>query len=652
MNVRIKNSIPFLYGILGTSLTVIGVLLIFRILFVILFVPTNSLYTHTGDLPHAAYNAFRFDLQVVAYISILPTIITLIQPFITSKRWQQMGKSFCTWYYTIIVILLSLLSAIDLGYYTNFSSHIGITFFDFFDEEPLSLIKTIWDDYPVIWISLGVCLIGFITKITSNWAYQQANNKDQIPFKRTCAIMFIYIVFLIVCLRGSIGRFPLQVEDLIVSVDEHINDIIPNAPYMLKKAMKEKSIVFDIKPTATLLKEYSFKSLQEAMDTFSDKGVKLSNDTLTSLQKVLFSHAGDTLKQQPNVLILCCESWSNYLIHLDPVLQCGIEKHLKEDILFDNFQSVRNGTIATIENITVATPFQRVFRSGYRQYCMPTSIAIPFKNSGYSCEFLSGMDLAWEDCGAALKNQRFDQLTGKFEILKEIPSAEYNSIGVYDEYMLKVILRKLKEKTSKPQMIMAMTTTNHPPLDIPKHAQIPALPEGFCSKPCFNNVGKDVVEKYLRAFQYFNTCLTQFLDEFKKSEAAKNTILILTGDHNVRAILDYNHIGKRWQNSVPLYIYLPPYLRTKDYPVHPKAWGCHYDILATIAPFAFRNTDYPKLGNNLLEKDILSGGLSFSYNEEQVRADKAYLPKAKRISEARELLLRLYFQNVFSKLKF
>lgn len=67
MNVRIKNSIPFLYGILGTSLTVIGVLLIFRILFVILFVPTNSLYTHTGDLPHAAYNAFRFDLQVVAY---------------------------------------------------------------------------------------------------------------------------------------------------------------------------------------------------------------------------------------------------------------------------------------------------------------------------------------------------------------------------------------------------------------------------------------------------------------------------------------------------------------------------------------------------------------------------------------------------------
>lgn len=651
MKLNIKETDSFLRGLLWASCIIIGTLMLFRLLFVFLYVPGNILTAHSSDLYKVLYNALRFDFQIAAYAALLPTVIMLILLFVSTPKYQKWCRNFCSWYYTIVATLLALLSAIDLGYFANFNSHISFTFFDFFDEEPQSLIQTIWDDYPVIWILIGLCFWGTVTRIASKWAFLRPSQTKSCSTKKTTIAIMLYIAAIVVCMRGSIGRFPLQVEDLVVSVSERINDIIPNAPYMLKKALKEKSMVFDIKPTATLLKEYSFKSLQEAMDTFSDKGVKLSNDTLASLQKVLFSHAGDTLKQQPNVLILCCESWSNYLIHLDPVLQCGIGKHLKEDILFDNFQSVRNGTIATIENITVATPFQRVFRSGYRQYCMPTSIAIPFKNSGYSCEFLSGMDLAWEDCGAALKNQRFDQLTGKFEILKEIPSAEYNSIGVYDEYMLKVILRKLKEKTSKPQMIMAMTTTNHPPLDIPKHAQIPALPEDFYSKPCFNNVGKDVVEKYLRAFQYFNTCLTQFLDEFKKSEAAKNTILILTGDHNVRAILNYNHIGKRWQNSVPLYIYLPPYLRTKDYPVHPKAWGCHYDILATIAPFAFRNTDYPKLGNNLLEKDILSGGLSFSYNEEQVRADKAYLPKAKRISEARELLLRLYFQKVFTNLK-
>ena len=118
----------------------------------------------------------------------------------------------------------------------------------------------------------------------------------------------------------------------------------------------------------------------------------------------------------------------------------------------------------------------------------------------------------------------------------------------------------------------------------------------------------------------------------------------------MRSILNYNVIGKRWQNSVPLYIYLPPYLRGTNYPVHPKKWGCHYDILATLAPFALKNTDYMKLGNNLLDNSI-AVEQSYSYNEEQTRAENSYLPKAKRITAAREMLLRLYFQKVFARIK-
>lgn len=197
-------------------------------------------------------------------------------------------------------------------------------------------------------------------------------------------------------------------------------------------------------------------------------------------------------------------------------------------------------------------------------------------------------------------------------------------------------------------MIMGMTTTNHPPLTIPDNVKLPAIPKEFCSKSCFNNVDKDVVEKYLKAYQYFNTCLAHFLDEFKKSEAAKNTILIITGDHNVRAILNYNVIGKRWQNSVPLYIYLPPCFRSKNYPAHPKKWGCHYDLLATMAPFAFKNTEYMKLGNNLLDGSI-PDAQSYSYNEEQTRAETPYLAIAKRKAAARELLLHLYFQRIFAE---
>lgn len=655
---RAKYMMSFMRGLLISSALVVGILMLMRIIFTIMNVPSSVIAENIGDIPMVVYNALRFDLQITAYVALLPTVIMLIQPLVASSRLRQWLKNFCSWYYMVAIVALAILSAIDLFYFINFNSHISIIFFDFFDEEPLSLIQTIWDDYPVVWMFLGVSAIGFIAKKATNWAYSKVidatSNNDaiaQLSYKALTIRVIIYLAVLVVFLRGSVGRFPLNVEDLVVSTEERINNIIPNAPYMLKKAMKEKSVVFDMKTTQALLKEYGFKDLKEAFDIVADTNIPLTNDTLSNLRKVLFSHAGDTLKhKQPNILLLCCESWSNYLLHMGPAIQCGMEKHFAQDIVFDNFQSVRNGTIATIENITVSTPYPRVFRSVYRKYCLPSSIAIPFINSGYSCEFLSGMDLSWENCNDALKMQKFSKLTGKFEILKEDPKAEYNSIGVYDEYMLNILLRRLNNKTAQPQMIMAMTTTNHPPLDIPSHANVPTLPKNFCKQKCFNNVGEEVVEKYLKAFQYFDICLVHFLDEFKKSPAAENTIIMITGDHNVRSILNYNVIGKRWQNSVPLYIYLPPYLRGTNYPIHPKKWGCHYDMVATLAPFAFKNTDYMKLGNNLLDKSI-TVEQSYSYNEEQTRAENAYLPKAKRITAAREMLLRLYFQKVFAEIK-
>ena len=641
---------PFLRGILISSCLVVGTLMLFRLIFISMNVPLSVIVEHTGDLPMVVYNALRFDLQIAAYVALLPSVVMLAQPFIFSSRWKRGLSSFCSWYYMVAVTLLALLSAIDLGYFINFNSHISLTFFDFFDEEPLSLIQTIWDDNPVIWITIGLCAFAFLAKKASAWGYARVGSPCHTPYRNLGICVFIYIAMLVVCMRGSVGRFPLQVEDLIVSTEDRINNIIPNAPYMLKKAIKEKSVVFDIKPTEELLREYGFNSVEEAMDAFADTKTQLTADTLGSLRKGLFSHAANTLHaKQPNILLLCCESWSNYLLHMGPVIQCGMQRHFAEDILFDNYQSVRNGTVATIENITVSTPYPRVFRSGYREHCLPSSIALPFLQSGYTCEFLSGMDLAWENCGEALRKQKFSKLTGKFEILREEPKAEYNSIGVYDEYMLSALLRRLNQQTGHPQMIMGMTTTNHPPLDIPSHAHLPALPPDFCKQACFSKVGEDVVEKYLKAFQYFDTCLAHFLDEFKKSPAAKNTVLVITGDHNVRSILDYNVIGKRWQNSVPLYIYLPPYLRGKDYPMHPKKWGCHYDLVATMAPFAFRGTDYMKLGSNLLDTSV-PDSLSYSYNEDQTRAEASYLPQAQRKAAARELLLRLYFQKVFARL--
>lgn len=637
--------------VLRYSVALVVLFMAARAAFAVLYVSEGALQSGAQYLPHALLNGLRFDLQVAAYAALLPSLLVLWCAFLPAVRG---ARAFSRAYYTVVGTLLALLSVIDLGFYSNFHSHIHLTFFDFLDEGPRELLVAIWDEYPVVWLALLLVVVAILFYALGHQRRPAKRRYGRVGqpvlvWPRVAAVV-VYAAVVAVCLRGSVGRFPLQVEDLVVSPSEHINNLVPNAPYMLKKALKEKSQAFQFRPACELEEQYGFQSLQEALDAFTDGRVALTADTLRTLEQALYATAPvrpDSLGAQPNVVILCCESWSGYLLQFNAEgsdLLCGLQRHLGEDIVMRQFQSVRNATIATLENVSVATPFPRVFRSQYRMRQLPTSLALPFAQSGYTCEFISGMDKAWENCGASLLQQGFERITSKYELLQELPEATANSIGVYDEYMLQALLRHLNAPAKKPQMIFGITTTNHPPFELPEQVQLPALSESLLANPCFNDVGRDVLQKYLRAFQYSNQALARFLTAFKQSPAAQNTVLILTGDHNIRSILNADRVGEQWAHAVPLYIYLPQRLRPAGYPQQPQGWGSHYDIAATVAPLAFSGTRYLRLGRNLLQS--AAPDRTYSYNEQQLLCAPAYRTTAQRKALARELLLTLYFQMV------
>lgn len=645
------------------SAVILVILFFVRICFAIAFVPMSIISNNLAVFPHLLFNVFRFDLQVICYVLLLPTVLTFVFAAIR-KSWTECVLSrFRRLYFSIISTLLLAISGIDMGFYDNFNSHINITFFDFFNEGPMGLIQTIWEEYHCVYEAIAFLLILSpvlllirrieLSKSSSRHPLHSTSRQRLSRFEITklSATILLYLTFLVIGLRGSVWRFPLQIEDTFVSNQKLLNDLVPNAIYMLKKAYKEKNNAFKIAKTDDLLHEYKFKSLQEALDLYTDGKVKMANnDTLRALQHALFEEVGDSLKQpQPNIVIIYSESWSNYLFNLqqkNAEMYFGLERHFKEDLLFRNFQSVQNGTVASLENLFVSTPFPRFFASAYRFKPLSTSIALPFKASNYTTTFMSGMDAAWENCAEALVHQQFDAIYDKFFLLKDYPHATYNSIGVYDEYLFQALLDKLNKPSKKRQMIAVMTTTNHPPFEFPKDLKLPPLPESFYSKKCFAEHNRKVLDKYLTGFRYYNKVLNEFLNRFKASTAAKNTILIVTGDHNVRSILNYDAVDKRYEHSVPLYIYLSPYLRKEAYNKLTKRWGSHDDILATLAPFAFRNTKYFKMGKNLLDTSV-SDSTYYSANVDQIEAIPIYQKKAERLTAARNFLRLVYFAKLF-----
>lgn len=644
--------------ILKHTLVIVSIFFIVRLLFAVCFVPFATFEAYAKSLPFAAFNALRFDLQVAAYVAILPFLVILVCLFVRNRSVAGWLSRFISTYYVVLEIVLLILALVDIGFYSNFHSHINITFFDFFNENPLSLLQTIWEEYHVILYLSAVGLASFgiyiLARKIAKGTLNCENKQESLAVNRkTIVLIVLFLVAEVVCLRGSVWRFPLQVEDSFVSGSKQINDLVPNAAYMLKKAVKEKKNAFAFRSIESLLSEYKFKSLQEAINVYTNSDtIRLQGDTLAALRTALFRTVPDTMKhKQPNVLIIYEESWSNYLMNLDSRrcdMLLGMRRHLKEDLLFRNFQSVGNGTIASIENIVSSVPFPRFFSSPYRFHCLPSSVALPFNESGYTTEFISGMDVAWENCAEALKYQHFTKVTGKFTLKEQHPEYEYNSIGVFDHYLFRSIQERLDQHTAKPQMLLCMTTTNHPPFEFPKDVQLKAVPDDYYNNVCFAEKNHEVLQKYITGFRYANKTLGDFLDKFKQSKAAGNTIVIISGDHNVRSILDYTQVDKRWERSVPLYIYLPPYLRKESYRSMTNRWGSHDDILATLAPFAFRNTKYMCLGNNLLKEGV-ADSTYYSANVEQLLACPAYQAQAQRIVNARNLLRIVFFQQTFAK---
>lgn len=615
----------------------------------------ENVSAHADSLPMLLWNAWRFDTQALTYISLPALLASLIVPWFGSKAVNGCIR-FMRRYYAVMLAALGALVTAEFFFFDNFNSRYNVVFFDFFDEGPWGLLQTMWQDYPFARIVLSVIALGVVIFLIGRYISKIRIKRRSFfgtaaTIAATIAIAGITFIFM----RGSVTRYTLQVEAFMVSTDETINQSVPNAVYLLKKAYKERVNSFKLYSDEQLLAREGFKNIDEAI---SAAGLPLTNGTNSEkCEAALFGKApgyGSDSLPSPNVLVILSESWSNFLTTMDKGdkldLLCSLREHLQQDILLQNFQSVRNGTIYSIEAVTLAMPYMRFFNSRYRFKSLPTSIAHPFRQDGYSTAFVTGMDPTWENVLEGLGYQSFDTIIGRQDILHSIDGSTTSAIGVYDEFLMQYIFERMSnDKSGNPQFVLALTTTNHPPFTYPDNMQLPPLGDEWYKSPYLTG-DHEVLRKYGIGAQYANRSIGDFLTKLKASPLAQNTIVVVTGDHNVRSILDYEKVPAEQRFAVPLYIYLPSQytLSQDDKKRIEKRYGSHYDLLSTIAPLALkRGTKYLNIGQNLLDTTAADNEF-FSYSEKQLLApDGCNTDSLMRVMKSRELLMEIYYQQHF-----
>ncbi|MDR2251882.1 MAG: sulfatase-like hydrolase/transferase [Endomicrobium sp.] len=602
-----ENYIDCVVKIIPLNVAALTAMTLYRIFFFFYF-KNIPLFGHFRDIFKTFVLGFRFDLSTLAYINSFVILIFTIFLLIKNLRLFKKAISIIKFWYCLAFIAIALATAVDFGFYICFGEHVNILLFDFFDDDAVALIKTIIFDWRFYIVLPALILSGFIIcKIVSISTKEFLNIRRLINSSYWNVFVKILIIFLIPLItflfaRGTVSMFPLGKFHTQISTNSFINNIALTAVHSIADAIQAK-----------------IEQSPDKINITKKLGLDEQDIDLSIFSKISIKNT-EAEEIKPNVVFIVLESFGELpvLYNSEKFNVLGeLKKHFDEDLVLYNFLPAGIITIHCLESTILNMP-QRPFSiqvtqspRAYKHFS--SSLILPYKKSGYVTKAIYGGSLAWRGLEDFLKAQGFDEIYGEGSIKNE----HRHEWGINDAQFFEIVLRELKNN-NKPQFIYAMSTATHPPYKIPPYYiplkfEIPKELERMMP-------GETHLKRIFETYQFSNREASKFLDIVKNSELRDNTIVVITGDHNLREIKASvpEDLFKRY--AVPMYLYLPEKLKKK---IDANIIACHIDIAPTLYDLSLSQVEYIAAGVSMLDQD--KNHIAFNSTGFILSKDKAVL---------------------------
>ncbi|MFX4155307.1 LTA synthase family protein [Aliarcobacter butzleri] len=581
---------------------------IFRLVFFLYYSELNSFSGYYLDILKAMFLGFRVDLTVIGYLQIIPTITLVIFYYLKKERVNKFLDSFLIYYIFICYFIVTILLCADFGFYSYFKDHINVLFFGLFEDDTKALMQTFWENYNVLYI-LGIFFIYLIMLfflIKNIFSKKSKEISSFFGLKNPWLIFLIFLVINFLMIRGTLGMYPLGKMIPNVSTNDYINKMSQNGvrafitAYGHKKEFSSRS--YD------LIKETGFeKNIKEAFKIHKN-GQDIDENNL--LNNITYS-TKKVDNEDYNVVIIMVESFGMPILKYQSKefdIMGNLKKHFDEDILFTNIISEGDGTISSLEALLLNIPYRpNAFpfsQSTYKQTKFDYTAAFLYNKAGYETTFIYGGDLTWRDLGNFVKFQGYKNVEGKQDIFNSLEITKskdeyFHPWGIFDEYLYKHILEKLENSKQK-EFIVALSTNNHPPYNLPNDYISKSL---IYSENLKNHITGDfnLAQQRFKSYAYALDSLGKFLDEFKQSRFKDNTIIVITADNNtVEGIMKYDDNPTFTSKNIPIYFYLPKKLKDK-LDINTTVAGSQKDIFPTLYNLTLDSRNYISIGSNLFD---------------------------------------------------
>ena len=589
-----------------------------RLSFLVYFSDVSLFDDYFYDVLKAFIVGLRYDAIVASYL-ILPLFMAscLLALFKSVKVFN-----FMQLIHRLVFVMggagVILLLICDYGFYSYFQDHINILFFGLLEDDTKALIQTIQTNYPVEWFLSAYLLIVILFIFTSQKIFSPINKKTlpilQAGFFKYLTLVFIGSALLVGGLRGGYGLFVIAPKYSDFSENEFINQLSYNGIIALEQSIRlrieNNREDFDM---ATKM-GYGDNIHQAFTDYLGfDTSASKKSELLNLIKRKTIKQAKG-MSQSPHVIVIVMESFGSHWLNyhsLDFNLLAGLEKHFEEDYLFSNILSSENGTIGSLMALASNMPprpgKRYLSESKYMYLKLRSAAHVPYEKSGYESSFIYGGKLSWRNIGRYFKTQGFTNTIGENKITKELKlsGTQGTEWGLYDEHFFNYIYKKLIH-ADKPQFMMALSTSNHPPFEIPSNykqqkVEIPKLLDRRILRE------RDLFIKRFKSYQYANQMLSNFISKIKNSVISDQTIIAVTGDHNFWGFINYQKNEAFSKYRVPFYLYVPSKIKMTSF--KSDKVGSHEDIMPTLYNLSLSEQEYISFG-----EDLLSDGPSYAIN--------------------------------------
>ncbi len=582
---------------------------LFRVAFVLYYSPLDSFHGFYFELFKAFLLGFRLDLTVIGYIQVLPTIILIILYYLKNEKFLEFSKKFFVFYLFITYSIVSFFLCADFGFYSYFKDHINILFFGFFDDDTKALLVTFWQNYNVVLI-LFIFFIYIISLFYVINKIFKAQEKEIVFFNFFRFSVLVFLIFFLLnflAIRGTLGMYPLGKMIPNVSTNDFINKISHNGFRAFTNALSAREKY--LKRKYDLLEVIGYKdSMDKAFEVYTGTE-NIRRDKL--LENITFKTKKVDDKEY-NVIVIMVESFGMPILKYQSTefnILGELKKHFDEDTLFTNIISAGDGTISSLQALLLNIPHRpksfAFSQSIYKQTSFTYTPAFLYKNENYETSFIYGGDLTWRNLGDFVKFQGYENVEGKMNIYNSLENRDmkqsdyFHPWGIFDEYLYSHILKKLGNSKKK-QFIVALSTNNHPPYNIPNDYKNKSL---IYSDEIKNHITGDLnlAKQRFASYAYAVDQVGVFLDKFKKSKFKDNTIVVITADNNtIDGIMKYDDNELLNSKNIPLYFYLPNELK-KRLSINKEVAGSHKDIFPTIYNLTLKDKNYISIGKNLFD---------------------------------------------------